>query len=157
MKHFYTALIFAAMSAMSASATTQSLSVTRAGTLKHTPAALTRAESSFDSKAMRPLPDALVLKNTPADDETVEITVPSGEWIPLGTGTWCEGLFTEYGADDDLRWPVEIEQSAEQPGWYRCIPYGSNSPISELVGNTRQHHIRIYQRNRPEPRIHPRI
>lgn len=137
MKHFYTALLFAAMSAMSAmsaSATTQSLPVTRAGTLKHTPAALTRAESSLDSKAMRPLPDAPVLKNTPADDETVEITVPSGEWIPLGTGTWCEGLFTEYGADDDLRWPVEIEQSAEQPGWYRCIPYGSNSPISELVG-----------------------
>lgn len=61
---------------------------------------------------------------------------PAGNWEPIGQGTYSEDLLTYYwDVPVGLRWAVDIEESAEQPGWYRFIPYGPGSPIAEYYGS----------------------
>lgn len=80
------------------------------------------------------------LKKSPAaladDDDDFEVVTyhPEGEYRSLGTGTYCEGLFSFYGAPEQLRWDVEIEESVEVPGWYRLQPYKSSNPVTDLIG-----------------------
>lgn len=75
-------------------------------------------------------------KGTADNDDDFEIVTfhPKGEYKSLGTGTYCEGLFSFYGAPEQLRWNVEIEESVEVPGWYRLQPYKDSNPITDLIG-----------------------
>ncbi|MDE6702617.1 MAG: hypothetical protein K2K00_02945, partial [Muribaculaceae bacterium] len=68
------------------------------------------------------------------DEEEIETKHPKGEYESLGTGTYCEGLFSYFDAPSQLRWEVEIEESVDEPGWYRLQPYKDWNPITELIG-----------------------
>ena len=70
------------------------------------------------------------------DNDDFEIVTyhPEGEYRSLGIGTYCEGLFSFYGANEQLRWDVEIEESTEVPGWYRLQPYKNSNPVTDLIG-----------------------
>lgn len=135
MKQFFTILGAAMAITVSAQPMTQLLPVNKSHKLKHTPSTECRTAATLSPTAhplARNISGMPVTKDN--DGETTIIQVPDGEWTPIGTGTWVEGNFTEFGADDELRWPVEIEQSVEQPGWYRTIPYGDASAISQIIG-----------------------
>lgn len=68
------------------------------------------------------------------DEEEIETFHPEGEYESLGMGTYCEGLFSYFDAPSQLRWEVEIEESVDEPGWYRLQPYKDWNPITELIG-----------------------
>lgn len=60
---------------------------------------------------------------------------PEGAWTSIGTGTYCEDLMTIFsGVPEGLKWEVDIEQSATEPGWYRLLPYGDPTcPIAQML------------------------
>ena len=84
------------------------------------------------------------------DDDDVEIKTyhPEGEYKNIGKGTYCEGLFSYYGAPEQLRWEIDIEESVDEPGWYRIQPYKTVNPITDLIGDTDDTYIYI---NATEP------
>lgn len=54
-------------------------------------------------------------------------SVPQGEWTPLGMGRLTDDMLTAWYQYEPLTWEVAIEQSVENPNYYRVIaPYGEN-------------------------------
>lgn len=58
--------------------------------------------------------------------------IPDGEWTVLGDGEYYEDVFTMIHWVKDAHWTVSIEESVEQPGWYRFVAYGDACP-SEII------------------------
>lgn len=65
----------------------------------------------------------------PVDPRTV---IPTGEWSVVGDGQYYEDVFTMVHWQKGLNWTVSIEESVEQPGWYRFIAYGDACPKTIL-------------------------
>lgn len=68
-------------------------------------------------------------KATAQESEDPRTAIPTGAWTVLGDGNYYEDVFTvnlhwEKGAN----WIVTVEESVEQPGWYRFIAYGDACP-----------------------------
>ena len=62
----------------------------------------------------------------PVDPRTV---IPTGDWEVLGDGTYYEDVFfMDYHWEKGASWTVTVEESVEQPGWYRFIAYGDACP-----------------------------
>lgn len=77
------------------------------------------------------------------DDEEFPVKHPKGEYVSIGIGTYCEGLFSYFDAPSQLRWEVEIEESVDEAGWYRLQPYKNPNPITELIGECDDTYIYI--------------
>ncbi|MDE6311948.1 MAG: hypothetical protein K2L96_09070 [Muribaculaceae bacterium] len=64
------------------------------------------------------------------------VSVPKGEWNNIGTGIWFDDLFSYYQlVSPGDSWEITFEQSAENPAWYRVLPYGPESPVAKLIGD----------------------
>lgn len=70
----------------------------------------------------------------------------SAEWVSIGTGVYHEDLLTYYEDEIErgLVWNVEVEENSETPGLYRFIPYHSNTPIAEYMGQADATYIVIH-------------
>lgn len=70
------------------------------------------------------------------------------DWQSIGTGIWCEDLFTVIS---DLfeggKWNVDIETSESNQGWYRLIPYGEGSAPAEILGQPDTEYVYINASN----------
>lgn len=59
-----------------------------------------------------------------------------GSWKVIGEGVFSDQLvvnsYQMYEAGS--QWPVTIEQSTTEPGWYRTIPYNKNWPMYGVWG-----------------------
>ena len=87
---------------------------------------------SLGADAQREGPVAGVCKHRP---DKVKAMAPSGEWKSIGTGVYTEGLFSVYNTSfDGASWSIDVEESVEQPGYYRFIPYTDQSPIANTLG-----------------------
>lgn len=51
--------------------------------------------------------------------------IPGGQWNSIGQGVYYDDIFTTMHWKKGLNWEVTIEESVEEPGWYRFIPYGT--------------------------------
>ncbi len=78
-----------------------------------------------------------------SDDRT---TIPDGEWTVLGEGTYYEDVFTMMHWQRNNHWPVTVEESVEQPGWYRFVAYGDGCPesISKYLPGTPDNESYMY-------------
>lgn len=59
------------------------------------------------------------------------VEIPGGQWNSIGKGVYYDDIFTMVHWQKGLNWEVAIEESAEEPGWYRFIPYGTG--CSEVI------------------------
>ena len=58
--------------------------------------------------------------------------IPGGEWTVLGDGEYYEDVFTMIHWQKGLHWTVTVEESVDEPGWYRFVAYGDACPASIL-------------------------
>jgi len=92
--------------------------------------------AGISSVAMRHHPQATAItrnmpaaKLSPPDIISVapltEFNVPTGEYKSLGTGSMTDDMVTGWYQYQPVTYPVEIQQSVENPNYYRVIaPYG---------------------------------
>lgn len=121
MKKLYTLL---AMAAVAASATAATTLVSR----------LDAQSAAF--KTQQGLEQTFVDREYAPDSVK---TPPTGEWVALeGQGTACEGFLEDINSDTDVdpgtMWAITIEQSSDDPTWYRTIFYNENSPMMDITG-----------------------
>lgn len=79
------------------------------------------------------------LRMKPASDSTVKeaakARIVEDGWHSVGKGVWYEGLLTIFDEIDyDLSWEIDVEESDALPGYYRFIPYHSETPVAQAVG-----------------------
>lgn len=67
-------------------------------------------------------------------EDTEESNVPDGEWTPIGKGLTRGGLFGAYSLDEQHTYEIDIEQSVEDPSWYRTMLVNENSAVAKLLG-----------------------
>lgn len=90
------------------------------------------ARHTLDGKTIVNCPDKAPARVN--DDPEIPTVHPTGEYKSLGTGTYYEDIFTFWGAASQLFWEVEIEESVDQPGWYRLRPYSMKNPVTDAIG-----------------------
>lgn len=93
-----------------------------------------QARHTLDGKTIVDAPGKAVQRVN--DDPEIETFHPKGEYKSLGMGTYYEDIFTFWGADEELFWSVEIEESVDEPGWFRLQPYKNPNPVTQAIGRT---------------------
>ncbi len=98
-------------------------------------AALSFSVVFADDITVEPLADASAFER-PELSRPHRVSVPNGTWNNIGTGLWFDDLFSYYQlVTPGDSWELVFEQSAENPAWYRVLPYGPDSPVAKLVGD----------------------
>lgn len=132
MKKLYT-LAFMALAATSVSATGYTMEVSKniEGISAGTPVVETMASSRIAIK------DAATADIAPARRASkAKAPETSTDWKSIGEGTYVEDLLTIFtDVPANQMWKVDVETSASNPGWYRCLPYASG-PVAELLETT---------------------
>lgn len=67
-------------------------------------------------------------------DDTEQSNVPQGEWTSIGKGLTRGGLFGAYSLDEQHTYEIDIEQSVDDPAWYRTMLVNENSAVAKLLG-----------------------
>lgn len=73
-------------------------------------------------------------------------------WKQLGTGTFCDDMFSALDESFLATWDVEIEESETTPGYYRLVnPFGNgNCPYFGDKNNFKANDLYIHAED-PEP------
>lgn len=141
MKQSYIVLAAVAALAVSANAAVPVLSkrADRSDYTLTSPAEAARQTSSLlkatDASAMG-VKSAAAAVSRGGVDKNAPRKAPEGTWTSIGTGTYCEDLLTIFSdVTEGQQWKVDVEQSTTEPGWYRILPYASETnPVASLLG-----------------------
>ena len=141
MKYFYTLMASATLLAVSASAAPATLKVdhnTRARLVAKTGVVDNLKQAKGNRLSVKSLAEAQAMAtdtNRKRAKSPAHRAPEAEDWTSAGTGVWVEGIMTIFGeVPSDMMWNVDIEASESNPGWYRLIPYGEESPLAELMG-----------------------
>lgn len=62
---------------------------------------------------------------------------PDGEWREIGTAKYTEDIFSILNPElKGLTWEAPMEQSQQEPEWYRIAPYAVESQVTQTYGKT---------------------
>lgn len=66
------------------------------------------------------------------------VKAPEGDWKSLGEGVYFEDIMTYYSnVEKGTHWTVEVEESTDEPGWYRFKPYANpDNTLTKMNGQT---------------------
>lgn len=144
MKKLYT-LAFMALAATSVSASGYTLEVSKniEGISASTPGVEAMAPSRIAIK------DAATADIAPARRASkAKAPETSTDWKSIGEGTYLEDLLTVYSdVPANQMWKVDVETSASNPGWYRCLPYASGPVADLLQGSDNNNYLYINASN----------